>query len=158
MPVKCLGKLDSEKLSLLSKLLRNTNQVTSQKNCATEAPTFFTDELLYITSLSELFLNPRAHDPTTRHTPSGFLPDLICRWSTVWVNFRQIVNNSSKEWKDTLRNLQIPRINCLFDSWIYTQVHSHQLFRKQNGLPVLQLERNSPLHQWWGEMTKSSPH
>lgn len=53
------------------------NRVTSQKYCASDLPNFFTDELLYMTSLVEFRLNPRAQDPTTRHTPSGFLPCLI---------------------------------------------------------------------------------
>lgn len=52
---------------------------TSQNNCAFESPTFFTDELLNMTSLLEFVLKPRAHVPTTRQTPSGFRPPLICK-------------------------------------------------------------------------------
>lgn len=57
----------------------DTVKGTSQNNCAFESPTFFIDELLNMTSLVEFVLKPRAHVPTTRQTPSGFLPPLICK-------------------------------------------------------------------------------
>jgi len=52
---------------------------TSQNSCAFESPTFFIDELLNMTSLVEFVSKPRAHVPTTRQTPSGFRPPLICK-------------------------------------------------------------------------------
>jgi hypothetical protein len=51
--------------------------ITSQKSWTPEFPALFTDELLKITSLVVFLSNPRAKAPTTRHTPSGFLPDRI---------------------------------------------------------------------------------
>jgi hypothetical protein len=49
----------------------------SQNSCTPEFPALFMDELLKIMSLVVFLSNPRAQVPTTRHTPSGFLPDRI---------------------------------------------------------------------------------
>lgn len=62
------------------------NQNTSQKYCTSDSPTFLTDEVLYMTSLVELFIKPRAQEPTTRQTPSGFLPPLICKNTRYYIN------------------------------------------------------------------------
>jgi len=59
------------------KRLIDKETFTSQKSCTPEFPALFTDELLKIISLVVFFSNPRAQAPTTRHIPSGFLPDRI---------------------------------------------------------------------------------
>lgn len=71
-----------------------SKSITSQKYCAFESPTFFTVELLNITSLRELFSKPRAQVPTTRQTPSGFLPRRICK-----KNIEYDSERAPREWK-----------------------------------------------------------
>lgn len=61
-----------------------TKTNTSQKYCASASPTSFTDPLLYMTSLLEFSTNPRQQEPTTRQTPSGLLPPLICSNSLLY--------------------------------------------------------------------------
>lgn len=64
---------------------------TSQKYCASDCPTSFTDALLNITSLVEFSSKPLQQDPTTRQTPSGLCPRLICQ------SLEAAISNTTKD-------------------------------------------------------------